>query len=119
MIYHQNHACRLKPIPWNLTVSRKPNHMMANFNETQAKEIQHQEIIKKIKLAEIQLPSGPKITQYKPKDPPSQITRTTSDPTGEDRRQLLMKIFFCIILTNVCNLTRILHTDQIAFSLKT
>ena len=101
MIYHQNHVCRLKPIPWNLTESWKPNHMMANFKETQAKEIQHQEIIKKTKLAEIELPCGPKITQYKPKDPPSPITRTTSDPTGEDRRQLLMKFFFCIIFINV------------------
>ena len=93
MICNQNHECRSKTYSLNLTESWKPNHMMANFNETPAKKIQHQEIIKKTKLAEIQLPCGPKITQYKPKDPPSPITRTTSDPTGEDRRQLLMKFF--------------------------
>ena len=118
MIYHQNHVCRLKPIPWNLTESWKPNHMMANFKETQAKEIQHQEIIKKTKLAEIELPSGPKVPSTNFTNPPAQVRRTTSDPTREDRRQLSIKIFFCCC-KNVCNLTRIFHTDQIAFSLKT
>ena len=118
MICNQNHECRSKTYSLNLTESWKPNHMMANLNKTPAKKTQHQEIIKKTKLAEIELPSGPKVPSTNFTNPPAQVRRTTSDPTREDRRQLSIKIFFCCC-KNVCNLTRIFHTDQIAFSLKT